>query len=321
MPAPTTNYSMRTLPDGTTSCRTGMPWELYVTHLSAYGNELDITLSSDKHTASITFDMGNLVDRAVIGTRQSSGDAMGSARARVKALKLKDLNEALRSAGSGADASFIKALLEAGADPKAVSGNGWTALMTAATYGTAAMVDLLIQAGSDVNASDKNCGGQSVLMWAARGGRDSRRKVQSLLNAGADINATSSEGYNALMSAAMAEHLETVELLLQKGMKASYRNKGGETVLMVASRSGDSRVVKVLIDAGADVNATDGKGKTALMHAAEGVNTAEAIKVLLKANASPVAKDNEGHTALQIARASNYFGAAEVAKLLENSIK
>ena len=56
---------------------------------------------------------------------------------------------------------------------------GWTALMVAAAYGTAEAVDVLIRAGSDVNAADKNCGGQTVFMWAARSGTQSKKKLRN----------------------------------------------------------------------------------------------------------------------------------------------
>ena len=59
------------------------------------------------------------------------------------------------------------------------------------------LVDLLIAAGCDLNAADQNCGGQTVLMWAARSGREAKRKIGLLLKAGADPMRTSVDGYKA----------------------------------------------------------------------------------------------------------------------------
>ena len=319
IPIPASNYSSRTLPDGTQGYHTLLYCELAVTGLQVHHNQLEIVLGMEKWAASVRFDVSKALGQRQISTeRPEASDPMQNARTRVKALDPKSLNETLSSAANGNDVAFLRALLEAGADPKVASENGWTALMVAATYGTAEMVDALVAAGSDVNASDGNCGGQTVLMWAARSGKESKRKVQSLLKAGANKDGTSQNGFNALMSAAMAGDLATVELLLQAGLKASHRDNEGQTVLMVASRSGNGNVVKALIDAGADVQATDNKGMTALMHAADGVSTAEATKTLLAAGADKRSKDRSGRTALQIAEASHCMGADQVVELLKS---
>jgi ankyrin repeat protein len=52
----------------------------------------------------------------------------------------------LMAAAHETDLAWVKALLEAGADPKAKSKLDWTALKVAAVYGTGDVVDLLITA-------------------------------------------------------------------------------------------------------------------------------------------------------------------------------
>lgn len=286
IPIPETNYSSSTRPDGTRSYHTRMEWQLAITRLQLHHDQLEIVLGMENWAGSVTFDVSKALSQRQVSTDQmGTGDPIASARARVKVLDPRSLNETLSSAAHGNDAAFLKALLEAGADPKIASESGSTALMNATAYGTAEMVDALIAAGSDVNARDGNWRGQTALMAAASSRKESKRKVQSLLKAGANKDSTSQTGYNALMWAAMHGNLVTVELLLQAGMKVSHRNADGETVLMVAAESGNANIVKVLIDAGADVSSKDKDGRTALQIAegSDGTGADQVVKLLKSA--------------------------------------
>jgi ankyrin repeat protein len=314
---PTSNFSQVGGPSGSTR---SINWHLLaISDLAAYGNELDVTLAGEKQTCLARFDL-----KTVSITKESSAarpDRMSAARERAKLVEKGSLNEALEEAANGADAAYVKALLDAGADPKYASPLGWTALMVASVYGTAEMVDILVAAGSDVNAADKNCCGQTVFIWAAKSGREAKRKVQALLNAGATPKRTDELGFDALMYTAQEGDLETVELLLKSGLSVTNRSLKGETALMLGSRGGSAQVVSALVKAGANVNAKDSKGMTPLMHAAEGVNSAEAADTLLKAGADPDAKDNEGRTALQIVQRSQMFGAEQVRQVLQSATR
>jgi ankyrin repeat protein len=315
-PLPTDNMSQQTLGDGTEFNRTDSFHLMAITHLAADGHQLEVTVATETRKSAVRFDPGTALPKAEAAQHRSPGDPMTAARAQAKLVEWKVRNEALESAASETDDAFLKALLEAGAAPKYSSPVGWTALMAAAVYGTAEMVDILIAAGSDLNAADKNCGGQTVLMWAARSGREAKHKVRSLLKAGADPNRASENGYNALMSAAGSGDLEVVECLLAAGLSASYHDHAGETALMAGVRSGGTNVISALIAAGADKNAIDEEGMTALMRAAEGFDSAGAVEALLKAGADPNVKDKKGRTVLQIALESKRSGSEQVVKLL-----
>jgi len=316
-PLPTNNMSQETSSDGTMTTRSLSFHLLAITQLAADGDDLEITVATETQKSVLRFDLSTVLSQAEGATNRSPADIMAAARTRAKLVAPGALNEALQSAAEGNGATYLKALLERGADARYSSPNGWTALMTAATYGTAEMVDILIAADSDLNAADKNCGGQTVLMWAARSGREAKPKMRALLKAGADPKRTDSDGYNVLMSAAGSGDLETVDLLLTAGLSISARDRSGETVLMAGARSGSANVISALVQAGADINAEDKEGMTALMRAADSVNSAGAVAALLKAGANPVLKDNKGRTARQIAEASNCFGSAEVVTLLK----
>ena len=316
-PLPTSNMSRETSSDGTERNRSLSFHLLAITQLSANGNDLEITVATEAEKSVLTFDLGGVLAKMAGASNRRAEDPLIAARARATLVKPRSLNETLQTAANGTDAAYVKALLEMGADPKYSSSDGWTALMVAAVYGTAQVVDILIQAGSDLNAVDKNCGGQTVLMWAARSGREAKQKVRALLKAGADPKRTSNDGYNVLMSAAGGGDLETVEFLLGFGLKVSIPDHAGETALMAGARSGNARILTALLQAGADKNAMDKEGMTALMRAAEAVDSAGAVTVLLKAEADPNVRDKKGRTALQIAEKSNTFGSEQVVEILK----
>jgi ankyrin repeat protein len=319
--APKTNFS-GTSAAGRTAIRTFGPYLVAVTRLHTDAQILRVTLGAESWSGEVWFDLGGVEILRAAGADKAED---GAVAAWVKSLG--DVNKTgdegstpLMDKAHDGDARHVKALLEAGADPKFASKRGWTPLMCAACYGSAEVVQLLIDAGSDLKAHDKNCGGQTVIMWAARSGRESKRKVQALLKAGADPTATDQKnGMNALMSAARSGELDTVELLLATGMDLTARTKEGETVLMLAVDHPD--ILRLLIKAGSGANARDKKGRTALLHAAERSGPVESIQVLLDAGADPGAKDDQGRTALDLARGSNNAGAKARAEVLEKAMK
>jgi len=274
-------------------------------------------------SAVLTFDLGEAKLLGAAPAQPSEPDPIKTWLANLGDVNKPDApgSTPLVNAAGLEDSRYIKALLEAGANPRAATKGGWTALTRAAAYGTAETVQLLIDAGADVNARDTEYG-HTILMWAT-GSRQSKKKVKALLKAGADLKATAPDGRNLLQIAAGAGDLPMVELFLQSGVDMSYRSKEGETSLIVAASSAransGANLLSVLLKAGADINAQDNKGKTALMHAAESSCPLEGLRVLLDSGADPQLKDKEGHTALDLARASNTLGAREIAKLLEGT--
>ena len=220
------------------------------------------------------------------------------------------------------DSKRIEILLARGADINKRSSNGWSALMNAACYGCLETVEVLIKNGANVDFADKNCGGQTTLMWAAKSDRSPKRKVKALIGAGANIFATTDAGGDLLMSAAGAGNIEIVELLLEKGMKPNAKNKNGYTPLMAAAaREGSPKICKLLIAVGAEVDAVDTRGRTALVYAANGYGEGETLKTLLDAGADPNRKDNKGRVALDRCKESNNsFGAEKRGEILREAM-
>jgi hypothetical protein len=126
------------------------------------------------------------------------------------------------------DAATARVLLARGADPNA-EGRGRTWLMAAASRGDAAVVRELLAHGATVNrrASYGLTVLQQVVVHARiridRGPRRYALVVRSLLDAGADVNATAPAPYGrtALLMATRYHETEIIRLLRQAGAKGS----------------------------------------------------------------------------------------------------
>jgi ankyrin repeat protein len=181
---------------------------------------------------------------------------------------------ALHWAAHNGDLGAVQRLLSEGADPDQANRFGYTPLHEAAIVRNAGMLELMLDAGGDANATFGE--GETVLMTAARAGDPD--SVRALLAHGALPDATENwHGQTALMWAAMENHADVVQLLVDAGaevdrastkhdwVKISYsegnvpktRDLGGLTALQFAARQGSLQAVEKLLDAGADASLTE----------------------------------------------------------------
>ena len=98
-------------------------------------------------------------------------------------------------------------------------------------------LDLLIQAGADVNTTDVN--GHTTLVFASAKGYDDC--VELLIEAGADVNTVTKEGNTALHHSAKANYPHTVIKLLRAGAKINMINNACHNALQHAIAMGDAR--------------------------------------------------------------------------------
>ena len=165
------------------------------------------------------------------------------------------------ASGRVGGAPVVKLLIDAGADPKALSAARASALRSAAFVGEAESMRLLIAAGADLRADAaaalngallnqcRDCadlvvgaldarGISSVLPAAAR--RGDADAIRFLLARGADINVRDGAGRTPLMMAAHTDAYspDVVRLLLEKGADATLRASGGETAASLAAIRG-----------------------------------------------------------------------------------
>ena len=124
-----------------------------------------------------------------------------------------------------------------------------TALHIAAQENYPEVVEVLIDAGADIEAKDED--GSSPLHCACREGALDAVKV--LVKAGAGVCVTDNKGETCLVYAAHHGHIETVRTLLcMPEVDVNQSNNRGVTPLRRAVLRKYSDVSKLLIDAGAD---------------------------------------------------------------------
>eukprot|EP00439_Symbiodinium_sp_Y106_P070348 s2440_g12.t1 len=217
-----------------------------------------------------------------------------------------DQGRELRAAAWGDRLAEVEALLQLPMDPDAPDEDGagadknWRnigggfALLAAADFGHAPVVQLLLEAGAQKDLRDRR--GITALMCAASCGH--APIVQLLLQAGADVDACGVAGDTALIFAARHGHAPIVQLLLQAGCQLNARNNGDKTALMQAlleagcqvdgcpDCSGYAEVVWLLLRARCQLDTSDNRVNTALMDAASEDEHTALVRFLLEAHAS-----------------------------------
>lgn len=172
-------------------------------------------------------------------------------------------DSALIVAARRAGASRVVAyLLDKGADLRASTNDGATALHRAAESGDVDMLKLLLDKGADVNAQRKS--GRVPLASAVVFGHGAA--VRYLLSKDAKPNL----GDVGLNRAVFQGNVEIVKALLEAG--AELKNSGGpEPILVFAcfSYNANPQIVKMLLERGADPSAKSQEGKTPLELARE----------------------------------------------------
>lgn len=128
----------------------------------------------------------------------------------------------------------LEMLLKGGADPNTDSILGW-----AASRGNEEAVKILLSYKADVNYRDEL--GRIALHLA-----DNPKIAGLLIENGADINLTDTEGNTALMFAVRADNLQTVHFFIGKGVSLNAKNKNGETALQLAKAQENRKIINEL---------------------------------------------------------------------------
>ncbi len=152
----------------------------------------------------------------------------------------------------GGHAPLVSLLIERGAEPNiAVRGDG-APLISAARLGRVDLTDQLLAAGADPNLGIERDG--SPLISASRGGN--LAIVERLLAAGADPNLGFARDGNPLIGAALGGHTQVVQRLIAAGADPNGYVYRDETPLINAAQRGHIAVAEILVEAGADVSLT-----------------------------------------------------------------
>ncbi|MFN7095687.1 MAG: ankyrin repeat domain-containing protein, partial [Burkholderiales bacterium] len=128
---------------------------------------------------------------------------------------------------------------------------GLTPLHIAAQSEQSEMVIFLLNQGANIEAKT-NRGGYTPLHLAV----SNETIVDTLLKAGAKINAQTDYDWNALHIAAAKGYLATCKLLVQKEINLEAINVHNDTALLNAAMNGQLAVAEFLINAGARIEKT-----------------------------------------------------------------
>jgi ankyrin repeat protein len=152
------------------------------------------------------------------------------------------------------DDDGVRALLKRAADVNAAQGDGMTALHWVAVRNDPKLAQTLLYAGANTRATTR-IGAYTPLILAARGGNAA--VMEPLVEAGADVNARTSNGTTPLMLAAASGRTDAVEILLDRGADVNaVESTRGLSAAMFAAASDRSAVVELLAAWGADLDAT-----------------------------------------------------------------
>jgi ankyrin repeat protein len=170
--------------------------------------------------------------------------------------------------GAGGGCQLVQEMLDAGADPNALSLttvhtglSRQTALQAASRIGDYTLVLMLLDHGADVNRPAPDEHGYTALhgicAWDPIRPEERTRKdriIQLFLAKGADVNSTNASGATALFHAARIGDLSTAFILLTHGAKIDAVGKfyfTWRTALDIAAQYGRLDMVEFLLNAGA----------------------------------------------------------------------
>ncbi|MBV9575813.1 MAG: ankyrin repeat domain-containing protein, partial [Gammaproteobacteria bacterium] len=186
--------------------------------------------------------------------------------------------------------AIAAALLDKGANINATSlSSSNTPLIYATKYGHTSTVELLIKNGAEIDK--RSACGATPLLFAVE--NNNKEVVKILLENMADVSIplqTNGHYHHALNvhesdtplhAAAILDHVEIAENLLDHEANIEGLSAFNSTPLICAAKFGQLKMTKFLIERGANVNARTTRGATPLLFAVENGHT-NIVKVLLE---------------------------------------
>lgn len=195
--------------------------------------------------------------------------------------------------------------------PSASEIASYDGLFAAAHKGDVAEIERLVAAGADVDARDRR--GRTPAHVAAFASED--LALQTLADAGADMNALEYQAYDIVTISAVADDPELMSLAIELGNDPGLTTSPYDgTALIAAAHLGHVEVVKRLIAAGAPLDHVNNLHWTAVIEAVVlgdgGADHQAVLDALLSAGADRTLADRDGVTPLAHAEARGYVEMA-----------
>ncbi len=203
----------------------------------------------------------------------------------------------LHGAATSGNAEMVQLLIDRGARVGATDREGNTALDDALEFptwrGTAAVVDLLLQRGADRDKVDPGFWSRTATQWLRI---EPVERVRAWLQRIPSIDQRVPDTF--LEAAIRNPDPAVAALLLDRGADPNARGRNGHSALHWAASRDDLDVAESLISRGANVNARDGWGLTPLHWATRTAIGAEMAVLLVESGAEVTATDNHRQTPL-----------------------
>lgn len=210
---------------------------------------------------------------------------------------------------------IIRSLIFYGADIYSIDDNGMSALFYLVSMNHEIAPDIIQTLGmiggnlDIINGMDTN-----LLTYAClHCPHDSIEKVvDALIKAGADVNATNKNGRTSLMETSMNSKEKStndvVKLLIKGGAELNARDKTGLTAIALAvqctNTTSSNDTINTLIEAKADINISTDQDNSPIIFAtyhAGGESSNQTLKILVDAGVDINAKNDQGYDALYYA--------------------
>jgi ankyrin repeat protein len=199
---------------------------------------------------------------------------------------------------AGDEAAALAALESDPGEAEATDDVGVSALLLARYRGLGEVVDAIVR--------------QRPLTLPEAAAAGGIRRVGALLDAGADPDERTPDGFTPVQLALYFDQPHAAALLIRAGadVDAPASNPMAVAAVHAAAASPSGAGVALAVAAGADLDATQQGGYTALHEAAQRGDAAMA-ELLLAAGADPSRRNDEGGTAADIARSQGHTTLAE----------
>ena len=209
-------------------------------------------------------------------------------------------------AARGNHEDTVRLLIRHGADLQLENDKGSTPLYWAVRYGFGELVRVLLDEGRADVGQRRKLGLVTPIVLASAIGHT--EIVGDLLDHGADVGTTMSNGMTALMAAASEGNDDVVDLLVARGGNQDLDriDASGNTALLHAARAGNVSTMSLLISHGASVDVQNRLGETVWHHAVrrdDGDDFLRAVAALYrraKRYEGRLMKFDEGRSPLQV---------------------
>ncbi|NWI12199.1 ASB10 protein, partial [Crypturellus soui] len=176
---------------------------------------------------------------------------------------------ALHEACAAASTDCVRLLLSFGADPEAVSEDGYKPLHFCKSLDSIQCVQQLLQHGANANSRTEEEEDTALHVAARHGLAD---HIRLLLHYGAELEAKNEEGQTPLNTACaqphqpqdMERYYRVCQLLVESGANVNAADRDCQHPLHLACKNANVQVVELLLARGAHVNVMNYSGNTAL---------------------------------------------------------